>query len=169
MRVTCRVHHNHRVVLQPDRPALCKFWLESIVSGLSTSSGFDSTHVLTTLVAFLWLHTWAAVPEYLRMSLLIAVSVLVDKLGAISADCWRDDPLHDLMHRRFGCAEVLTFLRGVHKHAMALFWVLHGDPAFAAWRRENSMAMPAAFHRYEADQKEGPCAHPRTCVSAFLT
>ena len=135
-------------VVQPDRPVLCKFWLESIINGLEISTGLDSASAFATLILFLWVHTWVAVPEYLRTPLLEAVAAHADMLRAERTDAWREDPLHDLLHRRCGRDGALGVLKDRLESAWAVFRVLREDPAFVAWRRVNPM--PPAFQHYEA-------------------
>ena len=68
--------------MQPDRPRLCKFWLEALVSCIETVAEADAYMPLAALLAYLWKYTWAAFPNFLRAPLSSALLVLHAKLAA---------------------------------------------------------------------------------------
>ena len=59
--------------MQPDNPALCTFYLEGLLAGLKDASPAQVLTVVHCLTAFLWRFTFVAVPEFLRIPLLVAL------------------------------------------------------------------------------------------------
>ena len=117
------------------------------------TTGIESIFGLGALLLFLWLYTWAAVPEYLREPLLDAVSAFIDITSIAGAthpwlDPWLGDPLHDLTHRGCGHEQVHKLVKNGLGTACALCWVMQSDPTFERWRL--GRPLPDAFQRYES-------------------
>ena len=71
-------------VMQPDNPALCIFYLEGLLAGLKDASPAQVLTVVHCLTAFLWRFTFAAVPEFLRIPLLVALHGTGARLCALA-------------------------------------------------------------------------------------
>ena len=119
--------------VQPDRPRLCAFWLEALINGLPHTVGVDARHATCALLNFVWIYSFAAVPEYLRLPLLQNACEITGYDPAVR-DPWHDAPLHALHRRRCGDASIALLAEQRHTLGLTFFWALEGDGTFEAWR-----------------------------------
>ena len=68
--------------MQPDKPDLCRFWLQALIGALGTTSLHAAFFPLQLLLLFLWKYTFSSVPRYLRPQLLTGVQQLAERLQA---------------------------------------------------------------------------------------
>lgn len=94
-----------RTVMQIDNPRLCTFWLEAVVHGLPRASALELRLPLTVLQAWLWFYTFAAVPAWLRRTLVLNLRRVTAQLFTRARPPhWAACPFADLLRHRLGSA-----------------------------------------------------------------
>ena len=91
--------------MQIDNPRLCTFWLEALVHGLPRASALELRLPLIVLQVWLWFYTFAAVPIWLRRTLVRNLrGVTAQLLGRARPEHWAKCAFTQLLRARLGAA-----------------------------------------------------------------
>ena len=114
--------------MQPDQPQLCRFWLCALIECMRVTSDAELSTVLSLLLCYLWKYTFAAVPEYLRRSLIGNLNIL--KAALERGSCGSPDA---------NSSSAAHFRNAALQQCASLTWVLTGDSAYAAWAAQEAV------------------------------
>lgn len=138
--------------MQPDRPHLCKFWLEALVASLSNVACLDAYLPLAGIVAYLWKYTWAAFPGFLRQKFVTNLRPLHARLAREERkDAARMSDAQRAEQRQ--CRYFLLMCDGVS-------WMAKGDRELAVWLRGGGLARQ--LPRWEYHDSLVATEHART-------